>query len=340
MDNRQSAGFDSLLSAMAIMPDIQNSPTMEKNQYFKSLDYHSREEAKARLAEFLMKQEGWTVFGYSEDKSDSMSDYSCPADWDGVATFGEYVLCVGVRSAHEGHEIKKEIPVTEPCEHCLETGEEPNGWTLEQARQDPKGYNAYKDKRDGQGVTLFNDVVSPLHFKDGGAEKCRKCHGTGEKFLRRETQTTGKFYPAHQANPERKGWHLEKVGVGIVTSGQSIAKLYRGYWSGVMSEQREAVQKAQEEFLTELRIAMELEQRQEARFPSSVTTGDLTLEIVDYSERSFAVFGDTKAVWPKLEAAGGKFNRFLTHPKTGEKTPGVIFGMKRRANVEQLIQSL
>jgi hypothetical protein len=308
---------------------------MEKSKYFKSLDYHDREEAKARLAEFLMKQEGWTVFGYSGDKSDSMTDYFCPADWDGIATFGDFVLCVDVRQAHEGHAITKQTPITEPCEHCLESGEEPNGWTLEQARKDPRGFHDYQDKKRGDGaISMMRDVVSPLYFKDEGTEKCYKCGGSGEKVLRVDNVPTGEQYPSHQANPERKGWHLEKKGDGIITSGQSIARLYRGYWSGTMSEQREAVQKAQEEFLSELRIAMELEQRN----PNPDVT--VKLEIVDYSEKSFAVFGDTKEVWPQLEAARGKFNRYLTHPRTGEKTPGVIFGNRQRANVEQLIQSL
>ena len=90
---------------------------------------------------------------------------------------------------------------------------------------------------------------------------------------------------------------------------------------------------------------MELEGRSEANkkalgLNDFVSVEHGSVELVDYSEKSFAVFGDTKPLWPMLEKEGGKFNRYLTHPKTGEKTPGVIFGKKRRASVEKLIQSI
>ena len=60
--------------------------------------------------------------------------------------------------------------------------------------------------------------------------------------------------------------------------------------------------------------------------------------IVDYSERSFAVFGDTFPIRKKLkDVGGGKYNRFLTYK--GEKTKGWIFSNKKREAVEQLINA-
>lgn len=51
------------------------------------------------------------------------------------------------------------------------------------------------------------------------------------------------------------------------------------------------------------------------------------LELVMYSERSFAIFGDTKTVKAQLEGLFGKFNRYLK--KEGIATPGYIFSIGR-----------
>ena len=51
------------------------------------------------------------------------------------------------------------------------------------------------------------------------------------------------------------------------------------------------------------------------------------LELFIYSERSFAIFGDTKLVKDQLDQLYGKFNRFLR--KDGVVTPGYIFSIGR-----------
>ena len=53
------------------------------------------------------------------------------------------------------------------------------------------------------------------------------------------------------------------------------------------------------------------------------------LEIVDYSEKAIAVFGDTKTIKDELKKLGGKFNPALKH--NGEKRAGWIFS-KRQAD--------
>lgn len=59
------------------------------------------------------------------------------------------------------------------------------------------------------------------------------------------------------------------------------------------------------------------------------------LELVDYSERSFAIFGDTKPMQAKLEALGGKFNRWLK--REGVATPGYIFSIGRIESVQKAL---
>lgn len=59
------------------------------------------------------------------------------------------------------------------------------------------------------------------------------------------------------------------------------------------------------------------------------------LEIVDYSEKAIAVFGDTKSIKDELKALGGKFNHALKN--NGEKRAGWIFPKKQADKVRALL---
>lgn len=59
------------------------------------------------------------------------------------------------------------------------------------------------------------------------------------------------------------------------------------------------------------------------------------IEIVDYSEKAIAVFGDTKTVKDQLKSLGGHFNPSLKHK--GTKRAGWIFSKKQADNVRALL---
>jgi len=59
------------------------------------------------------------------------------------------------------------------------------------------------------------------------------------------------------------------------------------------------------------------------------------LELVNYSERSFAIFGDTKPLKEKLMGLGGKFNAYLR--RDGIATPGYIFSIGRKDAVRKAL---
>ena len=61
------------------------------------------------------------------------------------------------------------------------------------------------------------------------------------------------------------------------------------------------------------------------------------VEIVDYSEKAIAVFGDTKAIKDKLKALGGRFNPFLMN--NGEKMAGWIFSKTKSSELYQLLNA-
>lgn len=60
------------------------------------------------------------------------------------------------------------------------------------------------------------------------------------------------------------------------------------------------------------------------------------IEVVDYSEKAIAVFGDTKAIKGQLKEIGGRFNPSLNY--NGEKRAGWIFSKKQTDKVKELVK--
>lgn len=68
---------------------------------------------------------------------------------------------------------------------------------------------------------------------------------------------------------------------------------------------------------------------------NTVSASNLNIQIIDYSEKSIAVFGDTKPLKEELKAIGGAFNFYLNI--NGKKQAGWIFSKSKRKQVEDLI---
>lgn len=47
--------------------------------------YYQYRDVKVMIAHKLMSMDGWKVYGYKPDESDSMIDYYDPANWGGIA---------------------------------------------------------------------------------------------------------------------------------------------------------------------------------------------------------------------------------------------------------------
>ena len=65
---------------------------------------------------------------------------------------------------------------------------------------------------------------------------------------------------------------------------------------------------------------------------------NLQFEIINYSEKAIALFGDTKAIKDQLKGMGGKFNPRLTH--NNEKKAGWIFATTKRTELETIVSNL
>lgn len=230
------------------------------------MSYSDRREEKKNLG-LALDELGWTLHGWKEDRSDSMTDYYDPASWGGVAEKDGYVVGVDIYSASEGGDITKTTPVQGcDCDRCSGTGNDPSGWTLRLARQDPRAWHAAQLMMDGTDevvgpddprlephrashrvnvggtMALFADVVSPIPFEgscggdddglepyrwDYGTLRCRSCHGRGYHLADPVVEVIG-HRPAVQKNPDRRLWHVEKDGQ-IIQSGIGL-KACRGYW--------------------------------------------------------------------------------------------------------------
>lgn len=81
--------------------------------------------------------------------------------------------------------------------------------------------------------------------------------------------------------------------------------------------------------------SIKTEKAEEAKEVEAVTVEDL--EMVDYSEKAIAVFGDTKAIKEQLKELGGRFNPALNY--NGEKRAGWIFSKKKADEVRNLMAS-
>lgn len=75
------------------------------------------------------------------------------------------------------------------------------------------------------------------------------------------------------------------------------------------------------------------EKVEEAKEVEAVTVEGI--EVVDYSEKAIAVFGNTKAIKDQLKELGGRFNPSLNY--NGEKRAGWIFSKKQADKVKELI---
>lgn len=160
--------------------------------------YYEYQDVKVMIAHKLMNLEGWTVYGYHEDESDSMTDYYSPAYWDGVAEKNGYILCVNVYGASEGEDIKKYTNANAVDRSIYEKITKLEEMTV--ARGATEAEQATAQKR-----------IDVLKTKLSEQEEQAK-----------EYIVTGHI-PGHMANPPRMNWHIEKDGK-YIAKGNGILK--------------------------------------------------------------------------------------------------------------------
>lgn len=158
--------------------------------------YYEYKDVKVMIAHKLMTMDGWKVYGYSPDRSDSMTDYYDPAYWGGIAEKNGYILCVDVYGAAKPEEIRQ--------------------------------YNydgTIQDRSISEKIIKLEQMTRERGASEQEEESAKKMiqklrskmNETSEKYI-----VTG-IIPGHMANPPRMNWHIEKDGV-YVAKGNGILK--------------------------------------------------------------------------------------------------------------------
>lgn len=157
-------------------------------------NYYSKQDAKVRIAEELFSR-GWTVYGFKEDQSDSMTDYYSPANWGGIAEKNGYILVVDNRFASEGRDITKYNP-NYVSMTAADTGkiEALKNMTVEKGTTAGEEENAKK---------LIEKIQSK--YSNEGVSKW---------------EVVGRI-PGHMANSKGCIWHIEKDGA-LVDKGNKL----------------------------------------------------------------------------------------------------------------------
>lgn len=167
-------------------------------------NYYDYREIKVMIAHKLMSMEGWKVYGYTPDKSDSMTDYWSPAHWDGVAEKNGYILCVNVYGEAKPQEIRKynyssftyDSSITEKIKKL-------EAMTVDRGASEAEATSAKK-------------MIEKLQRKaEEAAENANKYIIVGT-------------IPGHMAHPPKMNWHIEKDGI-IIAKGNGILK-YASLW--------------------------------------------------------------------------------------------------------------
>ncbi len=162
-------------------------------------NYYSYREVKVMIAHKLMSMEGWKVYGYTPDKSDSMTDYYSPAHWDGVAEKNGYVLCVDVYGAAEPQEIRKYNY---------------SGFTYDRSVTEKiKKLEAMTVER---GASEAEEASAKIMI-ERLQKKAEEAIENANKYI-----VVGTI-PGHMAHPPKMNWHIEKDGM-IIAKGNGILK--------------------------------------------------------------------------------------------------------------------
>lgn len=162
-------------------------------------NYYEYQDVKVMIAHKLMNMDGWKVYGYHADESDSMTDYYSPAFWDGVAEKNGYVLCVDVYGAAEPKEIRK------------------------------YNYDGFKyDNSIQEKIEKLRAMTVERGASEAEAASAKVMIERLQRKAEEETENRNKYIvtgyiPGHMAHPPRMNWHIEKDGM-IIAKGNGILK--------------------------------------------------------------------------------------------------------------------
>lgn len=156
-------------------------------------NYYDMQKGKVKIAEALMER-GWKVYGYHEDQSDSMTDYWCPAYWDGIAEKNGYILVVDHNTEGKEREITK---------------------------YNPAGNLSFEDR---EKITKLEAITTERGATEGEEENAKALiEKIQSKTMDQPAYEIIGTIPGYMANPGKCKWHIEKDGK-LYDKGTGITK--------------------------------------------------------------------------------------------------------------------
>jgi len=135
---------------------------------------------------------GWTIQGFKENRSDSMTDYYDPASWNGYAIKGDYLI--GQTYSQSERPIYEQQDVDKACWRCKGTGK------VQQGDHDTQGRTFYLL---GHGM---QEQHEPATLAVG--DTCPTCKGQGH-HIRNEAVVVGN-HPKYEGPAHGQSWSLER----------------------------------------------------------------------------------------------------------------------------------
>lgn len=183
--------------------------------------YYDYREVGVMIAHKLMKMDGWKVYGYHADESDSMTDYWSPAYWNGVAEKNGHVFCFNVYGASKGEEIRKYNY---------------DGFTYD---------NSIMEKIAKLERMTIENGASEAEEASAKASIARLQKKAEESNENKNKYVVIGHIPEHMEHPPKMNWHIEKDGI-IIAKGNGVlkyAKVYNYYNYSHYTEDMEAFKK-------------------------------------------------------------------------------------------------
>lgn len=189
--------------------NLKEKRVKNKSYETRTYDYHDKKESLNIICKILAYN-GWEIYGYKEDRSDSMTDYYDPARWDGIAVKNGYILVMN--NSYSGGTISGNYVLrsyskvaNDTVKKLIEKNKKLLSLAQNSAASEGEKNNAY------DMIKKNNDKIESFR---------------NEYYL--ETNSNNPYpenLPAvtYQKNPNRSSWHIEKDG-NIIAKGNGYYK--------------------------------------------------------------------------------------------------------------------
>ena len=159
-------------------------------------NYYDYQTLGAKIAHRLFKLNGWKVYGYHADQSDSMTDYYDPAYWRGTAEKNGYVFVFNRSWESKGDSHEKVV------ETIVSNGDAEKIAKLRRMTVE-------------RGATVFEEETAK--------RKIEEIERKAAEQRKAQVKETVIYELPHMANPTRCNWHIEKDGI-IIDKGTGLLK--------------------------------------------------------------------------------------------------------------------